>query len=121
MEPFDNFRIPEGMPVYVPVYAIQRDEKYFPNPLKFDPERFSKNKVHQIKPFTFFPFGSGNRGCIGERFGLMQVRIGLVKILKDFRLEKTVNTPEKIVLDKKAMLAQNDRGLFFDFVKDPLM
>lgn len=120
MEPFNSFRIPYGMPIYIPIYAIQRDEKNFHEPLKFDPDRFSSENIGNIKPFTHIPFGSGPRNCIGERFGLMQVKVGLVKILKEFYLETTVNTPKEIILEKKAMLIQADKGLFLSLVKDPL-
>lgn len=121
LEPFSSFRIPHGMPIYVPFYAIQRDEKNFPEPLKFDPERFSPENIGDIKPFTNFPFGSGPRSCIGERFALLQVKTGLVKILKDFRLETTDRTPKTIVLEKKAMLIQAADGLYMNLVKDPLV
>ena len=120
LEPFSDFKIPNGMPVYIPMYAIQRDEKHFPEPLKFNPERFLTENIGNIKPFTNFPFGSGPRNCIGERFGLMQIKSGLVKILKDFRLETTDKTPKTIVLEKKAMLIQSDKGLYLSLVKDPL-
>lgn len=121
MEPFSKFRIPYGMPIYVPFFAIQRDEKNFPEPMKFDPERFAPENAENIKPFTNFPFGSGPRSCIGERFALMQVKTGLVKILKDFRLETTERTPKTIVLEKKAMLVQSADGLYLNLVKDPLV
>lgn len=120
LEPLSDFRIPFGMPIYVPTFAMQRDPKNFPDPMKFDPERFSPENVKNIKPFTNFPFGVGPRNCIGERFGLMQVKTGIVKILKDFRLEPCKNTPKEIVLEKKAMLIQPEKGLYFSLVKDVL-
>jgi cytochrome P450 family 6 len=120
LKPVSKFRIPYGMPIYIPYYAIQRDEKYFPDPLKFDPERFAPENIGNIQPFTNFPFGSGNRNCIGERFAIMQVKAGIVKVLKDFRLETTENTPKKVILEEKALLIQSKTGLFLNFVKDPL-
>lgn len=57
LEPFSDFKIPCGMPIYVPVFAIHRDEKNFPDPMKFDPDRFSPENIHNIKPYTHFPFG----------------------------------------------------------------
>lgn len=120
LEPFSDFRVPPGMPIYIPIFAIQRDEKNFDDALKFDPERFAPENIHKIKPFTHFPFGSGPRNCIGERFGLMQVKTGIVKILKECRLEKTINTPEKITFEKAAMVVQSADGLFVNLVKDPL-
>lgn len=120
LKPDSDFVIPHGMPVYIPVFAIQRDEENFPEPLKFDAERFSAENIHKIKPFTHFPFGTGPRNCIGERFGLMQVKTGIVKTLMDFRLEPNANTPKKITLEKKAMLVQSEKELLLDLVKDPL-
>lgn len=120
LEPFSDFKIPYGMPIYIPIFAIQRDAKNFPDPLKFDPDRFSPENIGNIKPFTNFPFGVGPRNCVGERFGLMQVKTGIVKILKDFRLEPTANTPKEVTLEKKAMLIQPEKGLYLNLVKDPL-
>lgn len=117
---FGDFKIPYGMPVYVPIYAIHRDEKYFPDPLKFDPERFAPENINNIQSFTHFPFGGGPRDCIGRRFGLMQAKTGLVKLLKEFRLETTENTPMKMILEKKAVLVQSEKGLNLNLIKDPL-
>jgi cytochrome P450 family 6 len=117
---FGDYVIPQGMPIFIPIYALQQDEKYFPDPTKFDPDRFAPENAHNIKPYTNFPFGAGPRNCVGERFGLMQAKTGIVKILKDFRLEMSENTPKEIVLEKKAMLVQSDRGLYLNLIKDPL-
>lgn len=120
LEGFSDFEIPCGMPIYIPIYAIQRDEKHFTDPLTFKPDRFAPENVHLIKPFTHFPFGDGPRNCIGERFGLMQVKVGIINVLRDFRLDATANTPKEIVLEKKAMLIQSEKGLYFDLIKDPV-
>lgn len=53
--------------VNIPIFSIHRDPRYFPNPLKFDPERFSDENKHNIKPFTYMPFGLGPRNCIGKK------------------------------------------------------
>lgn len=119
LEPFSDFKIPFGMPVHIPVYSLHRNEKYFPDPLKFDPERFS-NCEDSITPFTYLSFGAGARHCIGARFALMQAKTGMVKILKDFRLELTENTPKKIVLEKRALIIQADKGIYLNFVEDPI-
>jgi cytochrome P450 family 6 len=119
LEPECDFRVPFGMPVYIPYFTIQRDEKYFPNPMKFDPERFAPGS-NLVQPYTNFPFGSGPRNCIGERFGIMQVKTGIVKILLNFRLEMTENTPREVVMAEKAMVVQSKTGLFLNLVKDPM-
>lgn len=46
--------------------ALHYDPEYFPDPEKFDPERFSEANKANIKPFTYLPFGDGPRNCIGK-------------------------------------------------------
>ncbi|KAJ3656514.1 hypothetical protein Zmor_015586 [Zophobas morio] len=90
--------IEEGTPVLIPVLGLQRDPEYFPDPLKFDPERFGKDQS-QV-PFTFMPFGEGPRFCIGMRYGKLQVKLGLAALLSQFKFLPSPNTPKTIQLDK---------------------
>jgi len=55
-----------GDGVLIPLYALQRDPNYFPEPDRFDPERFSDENRKKINPMTYLPFGVGPRICIGE-------------------------------------------------------
>lgn len=57
------------------------DEKYYENPTKFDPDRFSEQKKNHI----YLPFGDGPRNCIGLRLGKMQTKVGLVMMLQKFK------------------------------------
>lgn len=61
--PGTNFVVEKGIPVYISVSAIQNDEKYFPNPERYDPSRFEEN-VNENE-LVHFPFGFGPRACIG--------------------------------------------------------
>ncbi len=54
---------------------IMKDEKYFNNPEKFDPDNFSPEKKSERNPYAFLAFGQGPRNCIGMRFALLQVQI----------------------------------------------
>lgn len=67
------YRIPEtditlevGTRVFINVYGSQMDPQYFPEPEKFDPERFSKPNKSKIPPYVYMPFGEGPRNCIGK-------------------------------------------------------
>lgn len=51
--------------MWIPNFSLMRDPKYFPNPEKFDPERFSDDNKDSINPTTYLPFGIGPRNCIG--------------------------------------------------------
>lgn len=62
-----------GTCIWLPVYAIHRDEKLFPKPDVFDPERFSKDNKYNIQSGSYFPFGVGPRDCIGNVIIVYQV------------------------------------------------
>lgn len=58
-------RIEEGQRILISILGLHYDAEHFPNPEKFDPERFSEQNRTNIKPYTFMPFGEGPRNCIG--------------------------------------------------------
>jgi cytochrome P450 len=62
------FNLKPGDSFLVPIYALHHDPDYFPNPEKFDPERFSDENRGNIKSCTYLPFGSGPRNCIGKAY-----------------------------------------------------
>lgn len=55
--PHSKLVIPKGTTILINSYSFQRDAEYFPDPEKFDPERFSDENIRNIKPFTNIPFG----------------------------------------------------------------
>jgi len=89
-----NYTIPAKTSIQIPIYSIHHCEDYWPDHLKFDPERFSPENRSKIHPYHFMPFGHGPRNCIGMRFALTEAKITLAKVLLKFRFEKTVETEE---------------------------
>lgn len=61
------FQLRKGESLHIPTWCIHRDPQFFPNPNKFDPERFSKENRHLIHPIAYMPFGLGPRNCIGKK------------------------------------------------------
>lgn len=120
LEPVVDFAIPNKTPVIIPIYALHRDEKYFPDPESFIPERFAPENKDNINPYAYLPFGTGGRVCIGERFGLMQARLGLFYFLKNHYVKMSSKTPKKMQLEKKALIIQSEGGIYLDIVRDPL-
>ncbi|KAK5646918.1 hypothetical protein RI129_005382 [Pyrocoelia pectoralis] len=115
--PNSKVTIEKGTPVYIPLSALHSDPKYFPNPDLYDPERFSSEKKSKLPNFVYIPFGDGPRNCIGERFGLIVTKAGLVQLLSEFEIERSADTPVPIKFETKTFLLASDVGLPLKFKK----
>ncbi|XP_062385305.1 cytochrome P450 3A27-like [Sardina pilchardus] len=91
--------IPEGTLVSVPVPVLHNDPELWPSPEVFKPERFSKDNKESIDPYAYLPFGVGPRNCIGMRFALMMVKVIMVQLLQNFKLETCKETLIPMELD----------------------
>ena len=87
-----GIKIPKDSPILIPVYSIHRDPSIYPNPEKFDPERFSPAAKQSRNPYTYMPFGHGPHNCIGMRFAQMEMKLVLARILKKYRFEVAPDT-----------------------------
>lgn len=77
--------IPVGAQVVVSPWATQRSPRYFPEPDRFDPERFAPGGKEGRPPFAYFPFGAGTRRCIGEPFAKMEAVLILAALIPRIR------------------------------------
>ena len=87
----NGYSIPQETEIYMSSWALHHTEKYWADPFTFDPERFSEDPP----PFHYFPFGAGERSCVGEFFALTCIRAMLVTILAEYSIEVDVSTPYK--------------------------
>jgi len=83
-----DLAIPRGSMVIVFVYGAHHAQRYWDDPERFDPARFSKTHEKQQTPFTYLPFGAGPRGCIGSNYAMLQILMILSILLRryDFQL-----------------------------------
>uniref|UniRef100_A0A182JTS3 Cytochrome P450 n=1 Tax=Anopheles christyi TaxID=43041 RepID=A0A182JTS3_9DIPT len=110
--PDSDVILPPKMKIHIPVYAIQRDERYYPEPDRFDPDRFTPERMAERHFSTFLPFGEGPRICIGQRLGVMQSRVGLATVLANFRVRVGSRTPIPMVFAKDAVTLQSAGEVF---------
>jgi cytochrome P450 len=79
--------VPKGAIVLACQWALHRSDRYFSNPIQFDPDRWMSDDQRALPKYAFFPFGGGPRSCIGEGFAWMELRIVLTEILRRWRFE----------------------------------
>ncbi|MCF8275545.1 MAG: cytochrome P450 [Flavobacteriales bacterium] len=84
-----DYHIPENTNCLIPVYYIHRDPKIWDEPLKFIPERFSKENAKGRHKFAYFPFGGGPRLCIGNNFALMEMQLIVPMLVRALKLRKS--------------------------------
>jgi cytochrome P450 len=88
-----DYFLPARTTVLISQFVTHRDPRYFPDPLRFDPNRFSpEGKSHRAK-FTYFPFGAGARRCIGESFAWMESVLILATIAQKWKLRLAPGHP----------------------------
>jgi cytochrome P450 len=82
-----GYRIPAGTTVFIMQWLTHRDARFFPDPERFDPERWRDDPVRKgkIPRFAYFPFGGGPRVCIGAGFAMMETTLLLATIAQRYR------------------------------------
>jgi cytochrome P450 len=81
------YRLRKGTMIFFSQYIVQRDPRWFPEPLQFAPERHTAEAKAARPRFAYFPFGGGGRQCIGESFAWMEATLALATIAQRWRLE----------------------------------
>ncbi|KAB0804297.1 hypothetical protein PPYR_01585 [Photinus pyralis] len=76
----------QGTYIDISILGIHHDREYYPDPEKFDPERFSDEGKKLRNLTAYLPFGVGPRICIGQRFAMMQLKVGLIAILQHYEI-----------------------------------
>jgi cytochrome P450 len=91
-----NAQIPRGALVFVSVYSIHHDSRWFPDPEVFEPRRFASEPESAIPDHAYLPFGLGPRACIGHRFAMMEGPLVMAEMVRrfDFRLIESSREPE---------------------------
>lgn len=78
--------IPRGTTIFLSQHVLHRDPRYWPDPTRFDPERWRGDAPRERPRFAYFPFGAGTRVCIGEQFAWMELTLVLATIARRWSL-----------------------------------
>ncbi|XP_033339723.1 cytochrome P450 6k1 isoform X3 [Megalopta genalis] len=114
--PGTKVELPAGIRVIIPIYGLHHDPEYYPNPATFDPERFTEENKRSRPPFTYLPFGEGPRNCIGMRFALLQIKVGIISFLRNHRVETCERTATPIKFSRRSNVTTNEKGFWLRIV-----
>ncbi|KAJ3645291.1 hypothetical protein Zmor_022957 [Zophobas morio] len=98
--------------VWLPIFGLHRDPQYYPEPERFDPERFNDGNKANIKPYTYLPFGHGPRNCIGSRLALLEAKTLFFYVLSHFEIVPVEKTQIPLVLSKKHIILSAENGFW---------
>ncbi|XP_045538879.1 cytochrome P450 6B5-like [Papilio machaon] len=115
--PGTNVTIKKGQTILVSTSGIHYDPKYYPNPEKFDPDRFSPENEKDRHSCAYLPFGTGPRNCIGMRFAKVQSRVCVAKFLSKFRVEPSQKTPTVLKYDPMRVVLSSKGGIHLNILR----
>jgi cytochrome P450 len=81
-----GYSIPKGATVILSQYVTHHDPRFFPEPQRFDPDRWSPEMKSKLPKFAYFPFGGGVRSCVGEPFAWMEAVLLVAAISRNWEM-----------------------------------
>jgi cytochrome P450 len=91
--PLGDYIAPAGSIVLLSQHVMHRDQRYFAEPLRFNPERWTQEFNERLPKFAYFPFGGGPRQCIGDRFGFMEVILVIATVAQKWKFRLVPGYP----------------------------
>ena len=110
--PGTDLILPPDTQIQFDIPAIHFDPEHYANAQNFDPEHFSKEAKAKRHPYAFLAFGHGPRSCIGMRFALVEAKMALARIVKEFIILPSDKTQEPLKDDPSHVISYPQDGLY---------
>ncbi|GFQ97635.1 cytochrome P450 4C1 [Trichonephila clavata] len=91
-----GYTIPKGSNCFILISSLHKDKEVFPDPEKFDPDRFLPENLAKIPEYGYIPFSAGPRNCIGQKFAVMEMKTVLSSILRNYAIE-SLDSRDKVL------------------------
>ena len=99
-----GFTIPRGAAMNAPQYAVHRDPRWWPEPDRFDPDRFTDEAKQGRPRYAYFPFGGGSRQCIAEGLAWMEGTLVLAMLARQWTVTPEPGAPEHLAISPSITL-----------------
>ncbi|XP_050439571.1 probable cytochrome P450 6a14 [Adelges cooleyi] len=113
--PGEDLVIEKGTKIAIPAYSLHMDPMYYPDPITFNPERFTPEEKSKRPSGVYMPFGEGPRICLGKRFAEMEMKLALSKLLTMYQIEPCEKTDVPMRLKKLAPTTVPENGIWLRF------
>ncbi|XP_050439207.1 LOW QUALITY PROTEIN: uncharacterized protein LOC126844826 [Adelges cooleyi] len=111
----EDLVIEKGTKIAIPAYSLHMDPMYYPDPITFNPERFTPEEKVKRPSGVYMPFGEGPRICLGKRFAEMEMKLALSKLLIKYRVEPCEKTDVPMKPKKIAITTCPENGIWLRF------
>nr|XP_022907367.1 cytochrome P450 4C1-like [Onthophagus taurus] len=102
----ENYLLPADCTINLEIFITHHDKNIYPDPEKFDPDRFLPENIKNRHPYAYIPFSAGPRNCIGQKFAMFEEKTILAYILKHYKVtaiesQETVKPMMELILRPK--------------------
>ncbi|XP_035735113.1 cytochrome P450 4C1-like [Vespa mandarinia] len=85
-----QYVIPKNTELTIHVHGLHHDPEIWPDPEKFDPDRFLTNETQNRHPYSYIPFSAGPRNCIGQKFANLEHKLVIAILLKKWMVKSSI-------------------------------
>ncbi|EDV28733.1 Cytochrome P450 4F4 [Trichoplax sp. H2] len=110
----EDVKLPTGCPVEVPVISVHHQAEWWPDPMTYDPLRFTPEKIRDRHPFAYLPFSAGSRKCLGQIFAMGVVTLVVAKIIQRYDIRLVAN---RAVKQRVGLVLQPKNGVWIEIVE----